>query len=186
MTIVPAPSYRTGSLAPQRYHRVEIPEHLFRRLQALAKPLEDTTATVIERLLNFYEKGKRRRKALPEPVRPPGTPVGWPEMRTRTGTLSEDYLASLPLVTVADLGGRGETKHVIAQMRGDLAARAQLHAIDLEHNTGKGDWERWETSTRFARKHLVEDGLLRSGSPRGIWELSPAGWSRAKALGGNR
>lgn len=36
-------------------HVVEIPEQLFRRLQAIARPLVDTPITVIERLLEHYE-----------------------------------------------------------------------------------------------------------------------------------
>lgn len=43
---------------------VSLPQDLFLRLQKLATPLVDTTATVIERLVDYYEEN---RPGLPEP-----------------------------------------------------------------------------------------------------------------------
>jgi hypothetical protein len=44
---------------------VSLPEHLFARLQKLATPLVDTPASVIEKLLDYYEE--RHGRVSPEP-----------------------------------------------------------------------------------------------------------------------
>ncbi len=75
---------------------VRIPDELFERLQNHAKPFVDTPATVIERILDFYEAG---RSAPTKPRRPsssetPGTrrfdPSDPPDL-THTKLLSADF-----------------------------------------------------------------------------------------------
>ena len=56
---------------------IRIPDPIFERLQAIATPLVDTPASVIEKLLDFYdgkksasvpERLRRRRESLPRPA----------------------------------------------------------------------------------------------------------------------
>lgn len=51
---------------------VRIPDELFERLQNHAKPFVDTPASVIEKLLDFYEAGQRRAPRAPRSAPPEG------------------------------------------------------------------------------------------------------------------
>ena len=42
----------------------------------------------------------------------------------------------------------------------------------------------WRNRVGWARYRLVEDGLLRSDSPRGVWELTEEGAKAAAAIAG--
>ena len=54
----------------------------------------------------------------------------------------------------------------------DLATDAArpLIAIGEDHDT---PW--WRNGAQWARHAMVTEGLLKADSPRGIWEISPAG-----------
>lgn len=41
---------------------------------------------------------------------------------------------------------------------------------------------RWEERREVSRNSLKEEGLLRSDSPKGTWELSEVGWEHARGL----
>jgi len=45
-----------------------------------------------------------------------------------------------------------------------------------------GTSKRWEKRANWERYQMVQEGLLRSDSPQGIWELSEKGWEEAKRL----
>ena len=49
----------------------------------------------------------------------------------------------------------------------------RLTELDREklHNGG----ERWQNRVQFTRLRMRERGLIKSGSPRGLWELSDVG-----------
>lgn len=52
-----------------------------------------------------------------------------------------------------------------------------LRDVDFHPLASNGE-PRWQKSTNWARFNMVEDGLLKSDSPRGIWEISEEGRSR--------
>jgi hypothetical protein len=45
-----------------------------------------------------------------------------------------------------------------------------------------GTSKRWEKNANWERYRMVQERLLRSDSPQGIWELSEKGWEEAKRL----
>ena len=50
---------------------------------------------------------------------------------------------------------------------------------DVDHGALRGDGKpRWQRAANWARRHMVLDGLLKSDSPRGVWEISEAGRAR--------
>ena len=71
-----------GATAAAKSNVIEIPADLYRRLQALAIPLEDTVLTVIERAVTCYEHQQPRPNGdliPPESDRQPAS--GWPTGR---------------------------------------------------------------------------------------------------------
>ena len=56
----------------------------------------------------------------------------------------------------------------------------QFKGRDLEHtSTGAVVWE---NKMQWERLKMVKEGLLKSDSPRGIWELTPRGQTEARQL----
>ena len=72
-----------------------------------------------------------------------------------------------PIVDVLEeLGGSGRAKDVTAL----VGERVRLRSGDLEqHKTGGVVWE---NSVAWARLKLRDEGILKSGSPWGVWELA--------------
>jgi hypothetical protein len=46
---------------------------------------------------------------------------------------------------------------------------------DLDREELPNGSERWQSRVQFTRLRLKDRGLIKSGSPRGLWELSKAG-----------
>ena len=46
---------------------------------------------------------------------------------------------------------------------------------DLDREQLESGAIRWENRVQFARLRLVDRGLLKKGSPRGVWEISDEG-----------
>lgn len=73
------------------------------------------------------------------------------------------------LSALIDMGGDGTVAQVLKRVE------VSLHYREADRDlVAKGE-ERWRNTARFARKDLVELGLLQQGSPRGRWEISDKG-----------
>ena len=77
------------------------------------------------------------------------------------------------LKALRDLDGSARTKDALKKV--ELSMKGILTEADyepLENDRGK---PRWSNAARWARKSMVEEGLLKSDSQRGIWEITEAG-----------
>jgi len=83
------------------------------------------------------------------------------------------------LQTLEHLGGRVPTSEVIAQVEKEMGAR--LTEVDREELSSGGI--RWQNRVQFVRLKLIKKGHMVDGSPRGIWEISPAGRERIARAG---
>lgn len=83
-----------------------------------------------------------------------------------------------PLLEVlAERGGSATLREATDAMEEKL--RDSLAPIDWERNpSGRGI--RWRNRVQWVRARLVRDGLLKPDSPRGVWELTDAGWKELK------
>lgn len=84
-----------------------------------------------------------------------------------TISVSRALLRDTLIATLHDFGGSSSKKDVEREMEKRL--RGKLTDIDYEF-VGVGI-ERWKESTQWIRYHLVQEGVMRNNSPRGIWEL---------------
>lgn len=84
----------------------------------------------------------------------------------------------LPLLEVlAEHDGSATLREATDAMEEKL--RDKLSPIDWEKNpSGRGI--RWRNRVQWVRARLVSDGLLKPDSPRGVWELTDAGWNELK------
>lgn len=77
------------------------------------------------------------------------------------------------LQSLIELGGTARASEVIAL----VAPKVQhlLNAYDREPLDSNPRELRWQNAIHWARNDLREQGLIVSGSPQGIWEISDAG-----------
>jgi len=75
------------------------------------------------------------------------------------------------LEALVELGGRANIGDVLQRV--ELKMRDVLN--DYDYQPLRSGVVRWRHSAGWARYTLVQEGLLRSDSPQGIWEISDAG-----------
>lgn len=160
---------------------VDIDEQVWEELKAQAEPFVDTPNAVLRRLLdlapsdgadaqgNGPSRGARRRDHGPSD--------GSPGRRRRAsrapvGSLLPESEYELPILrTLAERGGSAPARDVVDAV-GKLVAD-RLTELDREELPNGG--QRWQSRVQFTRLRLKERGLIKSGSPRGRWELADAG-----------
>lgn len=73
---------------------------------------------------------------------------------------------------------------VLAERDGSAPAREVINAVgqlvadrltELDREELPNGGQRWENRVQFTRLRLKERGLIKTGSPRGLWELADAG-----------
>ena len=161
---------------------------------------KDVTAQIGERVqlrtgdLEQYESGQvvwkisvawARQKLKDEGILKPDSAYGWWELaKTPSGRASSrkrrkpSQTSGLPGTTppaefrqhivdvLKELGGSGRTKDVTAH----VGERVQLRSGDLERR--KDGQLVWENAVAWARLKLKQEGILKSESPWGVWELA--------------
>ncbi len=76
------------------------------------------------------------------------------------------------LESIKELGGKERTQVVIQQVY--LKMKPFLKPDD-NNDLPRSKETRFQNSLRFARQQLIEMGMMKSGSPHGIWEISQDG-----------
>ncbi|MCY3763342.1 MAG: hypothetical protein OXH50_19020, partial [Gemmatimonadetes bacterium] len=66
-------------------------------------------------------------------------------------------------------GGSGEADEVVERVGRFM--RPTLCAVDYEPLSSDGK-PRWQKAVHWARRKMVQDGLLKPDSRRGMWEIS--------------
>lgn len=150
-----------------QYHNVEDAKELIMRtirvdddvwqaLQKKAVAFEDTPNTVLRRVLRV--DGKKRRKSR--------------RHRAAPGKKTPQHVYRKPLLRVLyEMGGSGNVADVLERVERILAR--QLNEVDrgrLAHGE-----PRWRNTAQWERNVMVQDGLLKKKSPRGVWELTAKG-----------
>ena len=78
------------------------------------------------------------------------------------------------LRALIELGGSAHKNDVLDRVGTML--KAILKDVDYEYHHHGGRM-RWRQNAAWQRRQMVIEGLLKSGSPRGIWEITEAGRS---------
>jgi hypothetical protein len=143
---------------------VPISQRTLDRLFEQATSFEDSVETVIERLLDQVEHSGTQpsKKELEEAEF---------RMRREGGLLPEGEYWLPILELLRDAGGSARGNDVIDALEERLAG--SLGPKD-EEVLQMGE-VRWRNRARFARLRMKERGLIGTGSPRGIWEITDKG-----------
>ena len=147
---------------------IRISARTLERLKQWAEPLTDTAESALVRVLDAAGHGfsSDADHGAPEHDR----------RVTRRGSGDRITLEELrqPLMeSIYEMGGSVRAGVLRPLLKERLSSR--LTAADVEP-LASGE-ERWWSATRWQRHKLVEEGLLRSDSERGTWELSEKGAS---------
>jgi hypothetical protein len=143
---------------------IRISDSTFTRLQAHARPLEDTADDVVRLALDALE----RMKGAGDNV------MSMPKQKKvrHRGNKTPQRDFRIPLMRVLlDLGGSAEVQVIRKKLLPVM--RDRLTADDYQP-VATGD-ERWWNAACWERSNLVKEGLFRDDSPRGVWELSDKG-----------
>jgi len=79
----------------------------------------------------------------------------------------------IPILKVLiEIGGRGKVKEILKKL--EIEMKNVFKSIDYE-KLSSGVMIRWQNTAQWEKYVMVQDGLLRSDSPRGIWEITEEG-----------
>jgi restriction system protein len=76
------------------------------------------------------------------------------------------------LQELVEMGGRGRAADVLEKV--EKRMKSVLNDVDYEQLSTNPD-PRWRNAAQWARNTMVQDGLLKADSPRGVWEISDKG-----------
>ena len=77
------------------------------------------------------------------------------------------------LESILELGGSAQMKDVLKLVQNKM--KNILNEYDYKPLPSDPKQKRWENTAQWARNSMVNDGLLSSSSPRGIWEITKKG-----------
>lgn len=99
--------------------------------------------------------------------------------RLRKGLRTPESQYRVPILQVlSDMGGSGKAAEVLERVCEIMKPR--LKPVDFEPLASGPDNPRWRNAAQWARNTMVKEGLLKSDSPRGVWEMTEAGRQHLK------
>ncbi|HXG35628.1 MAG TPA: winged helix-turn-helix domain-containing protein [Dehalococcoidia bacterium] len=152
---------------------IRVSDQVWEKLKAKAIPLEDTPNDVLRRIIALAEEHERCLSGGPRvKILGQNTKKSAPR-----GLKTSDEQYFLPILeALLELGGKADANEVLKAVERKMLN--VLGEIDYQPlNTGE---IRWRNTAQWARYKLVQRGLLKSDSQRGVWELTPDGVEAAK------
>jgi hypothetical protein len=99
--------------------------------------------------------------------------------RLQRGLRTPEIVYYQPILeALNELGGSAEMNDVVERV--EQSMRGVLRQVDYEPLASGTEMLRWRNTAQWARNTMVEEGLLKLDSPRGMWEITEAG---RRALG---
>jgi hypothetical protein len=146
---------------------------LFRMLGNDRLRLVEWLLSEVQKLAAVWREGKV--VVQPKPIRTRRMGERLPKGKS----LPQSFYRPLILKALAEMGGKGRAKEVLRL----VFEMAEPYLSDKDREpVPSGTSKRWEKNANWERYRMVQEGLLRSDSPQGIWELSEKGWEEAKRL----
>lgn len=101
--------------------------------------------------------------------------------KLRKGLRTPEEAYRKPILEALDeLGGQASVGEVLELVFKKMQGR--LNEYDLQPLASDAENPRWRNAAQWCRNTMVQEGLLRTDSPRGEWAISPDGrdWLRRK------
>jgi len=151
---------------------IRISETTWDRLKRWAVPLEDNPEDAVRKVLDAAEEHLKCTQT--KKLEPSATKTTRPMQNGRlpNGQKTPQSAYYQPIMeAIYELGGRAPASEVLQLVEKKM--KSLLTDVDYQ-NLPSGSI-RWDKTAQWARRQLVIDGLLKSESPRGVWELSSIG-----------
>lgn len=171
---------------------IDVDDEVYDQLKHSAEPFVDSPNSVLRRLLGLDSNpnGSTGRSAAVEvttrqPAKPQQAARGSKRKRSgkrparrkeRTrvpaGSILQEEAYEQPLLeALCEAGGEGPSKDITKAVGAKLNSR--LTPLDREPLASGAI--RWENRLQFVRLKLIERGLMRKDTPRGIWAITEEG-----------
>jgi len=85
----------------------------------------------------------------------------------------EDAFYQPILKVLNESGGSAKVNDILAKVKQLMSG--VLTQVDYEPLPSQPETPRWSNAAQWARNTMVKEGLLKSNSPWGIWEITDAG-----------
>ncbi len=106
-----------------------------------------------------------------------------PKERLKKGARTpEDFFRAPILLALSDLGGSAPLNDVLNNVY--KIVKGKLNKHDLRPIPSNPKIVRWQNTAQWCRYSMVKEGLLKSDSPRGVWELTEEGKREALRIKG--
>ena len=147
---------------------IRIDDDVWKALQKKATAFEDTPNSVLRRLLGLDKENRRKSSAS----------------RIQRGIKTPQKAFRKPILQVLyELGGSGKITEILKRV--EVVMRGTLNEIDYQ-TLSDGKTIRWKNTAQWERNNMVNDGLIKKRSPRGVWELTAKGVAEAEKLIGEK
>lgn len=94
--------------------------------------------------------------------------------RLQRGLRTPEPAFRIPILKALDeMGGKARLQEVLARV--ERLMQGLLKDVDYEILPSSPDSPRWRNTAQWERNTMVKQGLLKSNSPRGVWEISDEG-----------
>jgi hypothetical protein len=94
--------------------------------------------------------------------------------RLKRGLRTPEDTFRLPILqTLVKMGGSGKVRDVLAHVEEVMCD--QLTEADYQTPPSTPNTARWYNTAQWARNTKVNEGLIRSDSPRGTWQITAEG-----------
>ncbi len=101
--------------------------------------------------------------------------------KLRKGLRTPESAYYQPILNVLEqMGGGGKVAEVLERV-GQIM-KPILKDVDFDPLASGPDNPRWRNAAQWARNSMVNEGLLKDDSPRGVWEVADKGWAMLKEL----
>lgn len=132
---------------------IRIDDEVWDALKKRATPFEDTPNAVLRRVLKLHGEGRGK-------------------ARQRAVGLTPQQAYRRPILeALVEMGGGGQVTEVLKRVREKM--RSTLKPID--YRKMRSGQVRWCNAAQWERNTMRDEGLLKSDSPRGHWEITERG-----------
>lgn len=152
---------------------IRISEDSMQRLKAWAEPLVDSADSALAKALDAAE----RYRDTHDPVADGPLAQAPAQGAARAPGLPEGAVREPLLEVIYEQGGSARGRDLYPALR----QRMKRYLTPGEFDRIKPGDERWRSTVKSARDHLVQGGYLRGDSPRGVWALSEEGIALVEA-----
>jgi hypothetical protein len=145
---------------------IRIAQTTYDRLERHITGFNDKPDNIISRALDALDE-KLGRRTVPRAA----GPAHQPEREANGKKTPQKEFRGPLLDTLVELGGSARTSDIRLAMEPKVAA-SLTEADRAPVSTGE---PRWWNATCWERSTCVQEGLIESGTPRGIWAITPKG-----------